>query len=82
MSSWARYDKEFTDEKIFTAGIVEEGVVLTAEESLERILWGREKGGVGRWPRGCGASAHLRIRELRRPHTPDLQAGRSALNRH
>lgn len=54
MSSWARYDKEFTDEKIFTAGIVEEGVVLTAEESLERILWGREKGGVAHCPVDVG----------------------------
>lgn len=38
MCSRARHNKEFTDEKVFTAGVVEEGVVLAAEEGLERIL--------------------------------------------
>ena len=38
MCSRARHDGKFTDEKIFTARIVEEGIVLAAEERLERIL--------------------------------------------
>ena len=38
MCSRARHDEKFTDEKIFTARIVEEGIVLAAEERLERIL--------------------------------------------
>lgn len=46
MCSWARYNKKFTDEKIFTARIVEKGVVLAAEESFKRILRDREKGEI------------------------------------
>lgn len=38
MCSRARHDEKFTDEKIFTARIVEEGIVLAAEERFERIL--------------------------------------------
>lgn len=38
MGSRARDDKKFTDEEIFTARIVEEGIVLAAEERFKRIL--------------------------------------------
>lgn len=38
MCSRARHDEKFTDEKIFTARIVEEGIVLAAEERFEWIL--------------------------------------------
>ena len=42
MGSRARHHKELTDEEVFTAGVVEEGIVLAAEEGLERILgWER-----------------------------------------
>lgn len=42
VGSRARHHKELTDEEVFTAGVVEEGVVLAAEEGLERILgWER-----------------------------------------
>lgn len=38
MGSLAGHHEELTDEEVFTAGIVQEGVVLAAEEGLERIL--------------------------------------------
>lgn len=45
--SRARHDEKFTDEKIFTARIVEEGIVLAAEERLERIPLLSTLGSVG-----------------------------------
>lgn len=54
MGSLAGHHEELTDEEVFTAGIVQEGVVLAAEEGLERILgWERQEetqtGGPQSW---------------------------------
>lgn len=38
MGSGTRHNEKFTDEKIFTAGIVQEGIVLAAKEGLKWIL--------------------------------------------
>lgn len=38
MGSRARDDEKFTDEEIFTARIVKEGIVLAAEECFKRVL--------------------------------------------
>ena len=38
VGSRAGHHEELTDEEVFTAGVVEECVVLAAEEGLERIL--------------------------------------------
>ena len=54
VGSLAGHHEELTDEEVFTAGIVQEGVVLAAEEGLERILgWERQEetqtGGPQSW---------------------------------
>lgn len=38
MCSRARHHEELADEKIFSAGVVQEGIVLAAEECLKRVL--------------------------------------------
>ena len=47
MCSPARHDEKFTDKKIFTARIVEEGIVLAAEECFEWILTRQRETGMG-----------------------------------
>lgn len=96
MGSRARDDEKFTDEEIFTARIVKEGIVLAAEErfkrilprqrdtrtGFKRILQVRETHGwVSHRPCGYGDSAQLRNASSQ-DHIPNFQAGRSTPYRH
>lgn len=73
MCSCARHNKKLTDEKIFTAGIVEEGILLAAEESFKRVLQDKGTGGRGsNTDPGYGDEAYLSDMSSGDP-TPSLQ---------
>lgn len=76
MCSRARHGEKFTDEKIFTARVVEEGIVLAAEERFKRTLpRQRDTGGSRTDPVDMETQHSLVMRAHKTTHPTSRQGG-------